>query len=331
MLNVGYMEWEALRGDTSSKAAALLQALSAELGPVTSWQHVGPPTRAPGSLVADAEAAQAAAAAEQRQHLLHQQRDLMLAGWNGVGSSGSGAPMFAVAVGSQAAGGSSMFVPGMLSGLQGGVAAAAAAAGLLGGHQQQDSSNNWAAGIGAPMGGSSSTTTPLGALGVWGSGALTGLNGGGALGGPSLLQELTRLQQQLQQQQAWDAFLAADDTTRTAAGPGVLEAAGGRRTSMEQEAVAAATARPASSLTGGNASLPPSPASTLQGSDTGAAAAAGPDVLPGAEELQAALAAAHQKWNSSPSSTRGSSGSGNYRKAAGFLWGDPTAASIWAP
>jgi hypothetical protein len=291
VVNVGYMEWEALPQDASTKASALLQLLSTQLGPADSWQRVGPPSRAPGSLVADAEAAQAAAAAEQRQQLLHQQRDMLLHGW---GAPGSG------------------FVPA-------GQAAAAAGFDLGAGVGNQASwgaaVNNAAVNSSAGFSAWGQAQESLGllsmpaGLGAWGSGALTAGGTGLDASGPSLLQQLTQLQQQLQQQQAWDAFMAAEGAAAAGAG--------------RAEGVASCAAD-------GAASLPPSPASGVQQEGSAAAEAAGPDALPGAEELRTALAAAQQRWNSSPSSTQGSGGSGSGRKAAAFMWGDPTLASIWA-
>lgn len=291
VVNVGYMDWEALPQDASTRAAALLQLLSTQLGPADSWQRVGAPSRAPGSLVADAEAAQAAAAAQQRQLLLHQQRDMLLHGWRAPGSGF----VPALAAGLSAAAGFDLGAAVCNQGSWGAVvnnAAVNPSAGFSAWGQAQE-------GLGM--------LSMPGGLGVWGSGALAAGSTGLDASGPSLLQQLTQLQQQLQQQQAWDAFMAAEGA---AAGAG------------RGEGVASCAAD-------GAASLPPSPASCVQQEGSDAGEAAGPDALPGAEELRAALAAAQQRWNSSPSSTQGSGDSGS-KKAAAFMWGDPTLASIWA-
>lgn len=346
VVNVGYKEWEALPEDASIKAAALLQLLATQLGPVSSWQRVGPPARAPGSLVADAEAAQAAAAAAQRQQLLQQQRDMMLNSWKAAASSSMSDSSSTGLFGSGAGG---VFVPGMLGGLGVPVSAAGpSAGGFFGSSVEQQGSwgalgsgTNPAAGFGAwgaGQGGGLGLAMMPGALGVWGSGALTGAGGVGTPG-PSILQQLTQLQQQLQQQQAWDAFIAADAAGSAAAAAAVSSKKADSVASLtvKDRAVSLDAGGACSSVADGAASVPPSPASGMvlgsaSGSVVGdaAAGAAGPDVLPGAEELCAALAAAQQKWNNSPSSTQGS-GSSNNRKAAAFMWGDPTAASIWAP
>lgn len=327
-MNVGYIEWESLPDDVNTKAAALLQLLASELGPVNSWQRVGPPSRAPGSLVADAEAAQAAAAAEQRQQLLHQQRDMMLHGWNAGSAAGAAAAASGAGMGAALYGGA--FMPGMVSGLS------AAAPGSYG----MDRAGAWGAASNAtslgysawlPCGDGLGMLSLPGGLGAWGSGALAG-NGGLGTPGPSLLQQLTHLQQQMQQQQACDALVAAEGTASAAGAPasedaGVLSA---KDRMMSMDAAA-------SSMADGMASVPPSPASGMQDGGSmaggeGGVTPAGPDALPGAEELQAALAKAQQRWNNSPSSTHGSGGSGgSNKKAAAFMWGDPTSANIWAP
>ena len=332
-MNVGYIEWESLPDDVNTRAAALLQLLSSELGPVDSWQRVGPPSRAPGSLVADAEAAQAAAAAEQRQQLLHQQRGIMLNGWKPAGlasSSASASPRMSL----YGAAPSSTFVPALLSGPQVPVSAA-------GFGPSVDYTGTWGA---AASGAANPTSLGFatwgsdglgmvsmpGALATWGSGALAGGSGLGAAPRPSLLQQLSNLQQQMQQQQAWDALVAAEELLGRAGAASRSEDGAGLLSAQDR---AASVDAAGSSTAGGAVSVPPSPASGVQASSAATITPAGPDALPGAEELQAALAKAQQKWNSSPSSTQGSAGSGgsNCRKAAAFMWGDPTTASIWAP
>jgi hypothetical protein len=314
------MEWEALPEDANTKAAALLQLLSSQLGPVDSWQRVGPPSRAPGSLVADAEAAQAAAAAEQRQQQLHQQRDMMLHGWKAGGScnpaTSSGIAMYGSAPGS-------VLMPGMTAGSSryNGMGASVDGQGSWGALNSVVNPSMGFCAWGLGQDGLGGVSMP-GGLGLWGSGALTGSNGMGAHT-PSLLQQPTHMQQQ---QHAWDAFVATD--SRSAAAAAAVKAEGCDSQLWSKDCVLSFKAA-ASSVGDGVASLPPSPSSALE--DAAAMAPAGPDTLPGAEQLHAALAAAQQRWNNSPSSTQGSGGSGGSKKAAAFMWGDPTSANIWAP
>jgi hypothetical protein len=311
------MEWEALPEDANTKAAALLQLLSSELDSVDGWQRVGPPSRAPGSLVADAEAAQARAAAEQRQQLLHQQRDMLLHGWKAAGSSNpaisSGMAMYESAPGS-------VFMPGMMAGSAGyGMGASVDGQGSWGALNSMANPSMGFSAWGPGQDGLGVISMP-GGLGLWGSGALIGGNGMGTRT-PSLLQQLTQIQQQ---QQAWDAFVAAD---RSAAAAAVKAEGCDSQLSAKDRVMSFEAAT--SSLGDGVASVPPSPVSDVD--DAAAVAPAGPGALPGAEELHAALAAAQQRWNNSPSSTHGSGGSNGSKKAAAFMWGDPTSANIWAP
>jgi hypothetical protein len=313
VVNVGYKEWEALPDDVSTRAAALLQLLSAAVGPLDSWQCVGAPTRSPGSLVATAEAAQAAAAAEQRQQFLHQQRDMMVNAWRAAGGASS----------SVASNGSNMTMFG------------SATPGT--GYGVIDQQGSWAGPVNttelateySPWGMPSAdaglgVATMPGGLGMWGSGAFSGGTPGGVE--PGLLLQLRQLQQQLQQQQAWDAFMAADAARTSEDGGEPLLAAGDRMMSLESGAAA-------SSVADGVGSVPPSPASEAQEGHAAAAAAA-PGAMPAAEDLAVALAAAQQRWSNSPGSTQGSGGnctSSSNKKPAAFMWGDPTSASIWAP
>jgi hypothetical protein len=137
----------------------------------------------------------------------------------------------------------------------------------------------------------------------------------------------------MQQQQAWDALVAVEGVAGSARAPASEDGAGVLSAKDRMMSMDAA----ASSMADGMASVPPSPASGMQDGGSvaggeGGVTPAGPDTLPGAEELQAALAKAQQRWNSSPSSTQGSGGSGgSNKKAAAFMWGDPTSANIWAP
>lgn len=317
-MNVGYMEWEALPEDASTKAAALLQLLSSELASVDTWQHVGPPRRAPGSLVADAEAAQAAATAEQRQQLLHQQRDMMLHGWKGAGSNGAVTSSGMVLCGAAPGNG---LLSGMLAGSTGyGLEVSVDRQGSWGGLNSVANPSVGFTAWGPGQEGLGVMSMP-GGLGLWGSGALVGSNSMGA-STPSLLQQLTQMQQQ---QQAWDAFMAADRSAVAAA----VKGEGPCDSQLSAKDCVMSFEAAVSSMGDGVASVPPSPASGVE--DAAAVAPAGPDALPGAEELHAALAAAQQRWNNSPSSTHGSGGSNGSKKAAAFMWGDPTAANIWAP
>jgi hypothetical protein len=315
VVNVGYKEWEALPDDVSTRAAALLQLLSAAVGPLDSWQCVGAPTRSPGSLVANAEAAQAAAAAEQRQQYLHQQRDMMVNAWRAAGGAGS----------SVASSGSNMMMFGATTpgtgcgamGQQGNWAAGPASSTDLGANY-----NPWGPSTDAGLG----VVNMPGGLGMWGSSAFD--CGAPASAEPSLLLQLRQLQQQLQQQQAWDAFMAADAARTSEDGAGdPLLAAGDHVASLESGAAA-------SSVADGVGSVPPSPASGAQEGSLAGDAAAAAGALPAAEDLAVALAAAQQRWSNSPSSTQGSGGSSassSNKKPAAFMWGDPTSASIWAP
>jgi hypothetical protein len=181
VVNVSFLEWEALPADPSLRAAALLQLLSNELGaPASEWRAITPPSRAPGSLLADADAQ----VAQQQQQATATTVAALLR------SSGA-----RLSLGGQQAQASSWGALGM-SALPGGVLGV------------------WGGADGSGFGSSSGQLQQLvPALGVWGSGSFAAPMSEAAAE-PSLLQQLAQMQQQQQvAAAAWDAFVVAADGT----------------------------------------------------------------------------------------------------------------------